>query len=97
MLEPWADRGDSLRGGANRNDLKLNQIVPACHPEVQELGVVALHHLIAAAKVFAHPTGDVVQAVRSQSPVIPEATVHWNRIVVAEVPTPAAAEGPLHS
>ena len=76
---------DRFVRGNDWDDFELDKIAPMGEPFVELMRIVCLHHLKAPFEFFINPAGDITQAFRSKTPLIPEASIYRERIVVLKV------------
>src|SRR5712692_2081661 len=83
--QPRSDGRHSLGRCHHRNDFELHQVLPPSRPFRQELPILALHDLKAAAKVVCDPTRHVPEALGRQSPLVAKPAVHRQGISAAKM------------
>ena len=95
--QPRADRGHRFGRRDYRNDFELDQIFPPGHPFGEEILILALHDLEAAAEIVGDPTRHIPQSLGRHSALFAKATMPTpvNRYALAEggltTTSPAAA------
>jgi hypothetical protein len=80
--------GNLGRSHLRRHDwdyLELDQILPAGGPLGDEVRILALHQLEAAAKVMGHPACNVPESSRGESTLIAKSAIHGESVSVAKV------------
>src|SRR5262249_25012935 len=78
---------DPSRRVRRRDDprhLEIDDVAPARDPYVEQLRVVALHHVEALREIRRHPARDVPQSVRREPSLLPEAPVDGRWVAVLE-------------
>src|SRR4029077_9252927 len=85
ISEPRRYRRCGLRGGHNGNDLEVSDVVPVCHPLIEQAAILTFHYLEAAAQILGDPTSPILDPFRHQAPSIAESSVHRYRIAAPEV------------
>src|SRR5262245_16397769 len=64
---------------------EIDDVAPACHPLIQQLGVVCFHKLVAAFKLLIHPTGKVGETLRREASLVAESSIHGDGVATVEV------------
>ncbi len=83
--QPRGDCGGGFGRRDHRNDLELDQVLPAGHPLREELLVLTLHNLEAAPKVVGDLARDVPKALGRQAALVAKSTVHRQRLPLAKM------------
>ena len=76
---------DRLVRGNDWDDFELDKIAPMAEPFVELTRIVGLHHLKTAFELFINPARDVTQAFGGKTPLVPEASIYRERVVVPKV------------
>ena len=84
-LKPRRQGGPSFSGTHNRDDLEIGDVLPVCHPLIEQATIVTFHYLEAALQILGDPTATVLDSIRHQSSLISETAIHRNGVAVAKV------------
>jgi hypothetical protein len=85
VSKAWSDRFCGLLRRHYRENFKLDNVAPIRDPVIEQIAISRFHDLKTTREGIVDPARNVPKTVRSKAPMITEATIHGDRIIVLEM------------